>query len=1462
MAELTLRAYLKFIDELIEQQKLDEAIAHCRRILESYPKHLDTYRLLGKSYLEAKRYGDAADIFQRVLSAAPDDFVSHIGMAIVREDEGNLDSAIWHMERAFETNPANPAIQQELRRLIGNRDGVEPAKVRMTRGALARMYAHGELYSQAIAELRAALQEDHERPDLQVMLASMYLHTNQHLEAAEVGNGILEKLPYCLEANRIMASVLRANNKTEEASTYHRRLAAIDPYMAFVDDARLSPETVDASSVKLDRLDWSPGQPMPSTEPGKPSWAASLSVKLGDTDSGTLKTPSKPAWLEELGKSTQKATSDMKQESDSPPPFSPDESSEPSPPEADEVPSTEDAKASASQIPEWMSEAGWTESTGEVQEGPISFSDDELESLEAGVLPDNPSSSGDETSSDEDGELAPAEIPGWMQDIAPVNAPGEGAEGGSGLPDWLGDIAADINEVAPNPEEAVTPIADQPVMGADRETEKDVSQQGETDEDDESGSIPGWLGAQEPGATSTIITWLGDRETEELERKKIPFEEVEVEKEEPASTGEETAEEESEAAISEWFDGGQESKLEEPSSAQPAPEEIESSWLEDVADVATQEPEDVLPAHEAAMNAAQEAGEEPGLTPKEPRYEELPTAEAPGWLQDIAEPDSIELSSDDFSSAIMDNEEGGGFEAAPIESAEAPSWLKNMSQPEGDSDEIPRAAIRQEMQLGAESETPSPGEATPPEDDTFGWLSNLETKEDQTPVADTQEQEAGAAVDIEPAAPLESIQSEEEEVDWLMDIGEPETDRAQPSMEATSMQQSPDWLHDVDEPTTESTVEETPSLGKAPDWLDGIAEPDSMEFKISPAEEDAIDWLKEIATDELEHEPAPSEERPIEEQKLVDTGSLKAFADEVAAADTTDLKDDEVFDWLEDLAAKQTTTEGEEQPASQDLGSAGLSSTEAAAPPIVEERDIPEEPQQGLDWLEDLAAQRGLDVDVGIEPSTVPAAASEAIAPAELEQQAETPLSTAAEEPVQQGEAPAESIPPEPPVQQPEEPMVTAPAEPLQETEVPMEAAQGEAIDEAPVEDILADDRHEIEETTEWLDRMATQPLKLPEAGSEDEAPDWLLEVASSQPAPDAPTMISHAAPQADTVSDEILPTSEAAEPTPAGVESEEAAQPVRRPVYRDPDTDIEIEIPDWLRATPDEVPPPAPPAQEETAQAPAIESEIEAAAEIEAEVEQAAAPEEPQAEAIQEQPVAEEIPPTAPSEPEVMMPEFTVEVEELQISEVEEQLIPASEEPEMEVEAEAEAVPEPEPEPEMELAPEPEAELAPEPESVLEPELETETPPEPEPEPEPELEKEPQPEPKSEPEMELEPEPEPEPEAELELEPEPEPEPQPETKPEPARASKAKPKKLEPSEVLDLARQSFASDDIEQGITHYTELIKRKKELKAVIEDINIALDREPETPDLWQLLGDAYMKDDQLQEAIKAYQRGTEVA
>jgi len=139
MAKVSLRSYNHEIDSLINRGQYEQAIAHCRHILRQFPKHIDTYRLLGKVFLENQRYGDAGDVFQRVLSSIPQDYISHVGMSIIREDEGNLDAAIWHMERASEVQPANKAIQAELRRLHGRRDRVEPPRSRLTKGALARM---------------------------------------------------------------------------------------------------------------------------------------------------------------------------------------------------------------------------------------------------------------------------------------------------------------------------------------------------------------------------------------------------------------------------------------------------------------------------------------------------------------------------------------------------------------------------------------------------------------------------------------------------------------------------------------------------------------------------------------------------------------------------------------------------------------------------------------------------------------------------------------------------------------------------------------------------------------------------------------------------------------------------------------------------------------------------------------------------------------------------------------------------------------------------------------------------------------------------------------------------------------------------------------------------------------------------------------------------------------------------
>jgi tetratricopeptide (TPR) repeat protein len=423
MANISLRAYNREIEDLIEQgQRLDEAVAHCLHILRSYPKHLETYRLLGKAYLEAKRYDQAVDIFQRVLVAAPEDFVSHVGMSIIADDQAKLDDAIWHMERAFEVQPSNAAIQAELQRLFGRRDGVEPPKIRLTRGALAHMYVQGELYTQAISEVRAVLGHDQHRTDMQVLLARAYSRNGQKAEAAEVCSALLAISPYCLDANKLMAELMPGAQDTEAAREYRRRVLELDPYAEFAKGSEFNTETVPDGAVTLQRLE----------NIGGPTQLASpLGISLAAVGPARDNANMPPSWL----------SSPPAQTGGSP---APDEGRD--------------------DVPEFMREAGW-QGTAAVAADVRSDLEGESPAETAatpGELPEWVRALAPSEELDEEIDTQPTqqETPDWLLE-SPAAGPGEadtseGASSGDRTPDWLRELGMGSAESPAGAPEAPT----------------------------------------------------------------------------------------------------------------------------------------------------------------------------------------------------------------------------------------------------------------------------------------------------------------------------------------------------------------------------------------------------------------------------------------------------------------------------------------------------------------------------------------------------------------------------------------------------------------------------------------------------------------------------------------------------------------------------------------------------------------------------------------------------------------------------------------------------------------------------------------------------------------------------------------------------------------------------------------------------------------------------------------------
>ena len=881
MTEVALRSYLHEIEKHIETGRTDQAIAHSRYILQAYPKYVDAYRLLGKSYLESQRYTDAGDIFQRVLSSVPDDFVSHVGMSIIREDEGNLDESIWHMERAFEVQPSNNAIQEELRRLHGKRDNVEPPKIRLTRGALARLYYKGELYQQAIGEIRAALGENPTRLDLQALLADIYYKTNQRVEAADTAVAILRRLPNCVTAIQVMIQVLAGADREMDLKSYQTRLAQLNPYAAFTSPTNPDFEAVTEQAVLIEKLDWKPDQSL--TGAGQPAWAASLGVDLGDMSSN--KDDVIPEWLERV------APELKAQESPA--------GSAPPEPESEEGTAVEETLADElmdGDVPEWLREAGWQPSAAQ-EPAPIveTSSDEDLRFEEV-----------EEITESED-LIAEAEIPDWLQAMAPQAEKG-GASGEEDLTPWLEQLLPSEQRPASQIPEELAPETSPP------EAEKE--------------ELPDWLiAAGLAGAGAAVLS-----ETP-AEGEATP---VEVEAGTPGQVMPESA---AEAEIPDWLKQAaiapeimeQVEPASEEKSLDEAQEEL-PDWLfeaqqpTDTAEAALEgEPIEEPPLEPAAETATFAVLEEtPGEKEEQPAADFAPEAEIPGWLLETEESISEE--------PALQSE---GLEQAVDEEFELPDWLKE-TEPEtakafADEEsavDIPSWLLGTHETGQTESSTDheEPGELEAPGGEIPGWLMETETAWQESVV----EEERASAAPAEEAAAASTLP------DWLLEM-QASTAAELPELEEQAAPEAGLVVEEVagdtqptrlerpgDEPIYEQEAGETSEEGitaqkddmqEAFAWLLGLREGAALQEEMEavaeaeqPGEAEISPTPVQIGEELVDITSFPEEETP-EVELVIEQPSAEEQIQLEPTSEQELIDQDAAFAWLESLAVKQGASE-------------------------------------------------------------------------------------------------------------------------------------------------------------------------------------------------------------------------------------------------------------------------------------------------------------------------------------------------------------------------------------------------------------------------------------------------------------------------------------------------------------------------------------------------------------------------
>ncbi|MCE9646155.1 MAG: tetratricopeptide repeat protein [Chloroflexi bacterium] len=886
MAKVSLRIYNREIEGMIDQGRTEEAIAHCHHILKSFPKHLETYRLLGKSYLESKRYNEAVDIFGRVLMSVPDDFVAHVGMSIIRDEENKLDDAIWHMERAFEAKSANAAIQGELQRLYGRRDGMEPPKIRMTRGALAHMYVQGELYPQAIAEIRAVLAQDPQRGDMQVLLALSYFKAGQKADASDMCTQLLKRYPYSFDANRIMVELLPATpGAAENTQAYRTRVGELDPYSTFAKGSVFQSNEVADAAINLDRLDYT-GNEVPMGQ----EWGRSLGIGLGSSSAVPSLSASipdeQPDWLRSGG------------------------FAEPSKQSADSIPVSQ----SNDEIPDFLRAAGWGESN--TPEQPTSIFDQEpvAGGLAPAEMPDWLKGQMPAGSSEPAQSQAPSqsiETPDWLRGLtdsttaAPFDSfKSEPAQAGE-TPDWLSGLGGVQAASEPLPSANVpdwlsglgdnsqTSAPGQSVEAPDWLSGLGGSQQSQTQpEPVQSGNAPDWLRGLEDPAISESMTpgnapdWLNglDDRSQTIEP-------------EPAQP----------AKLPDWL-----SSLEGNTPSQPA------ASVQDLG-TSAHEQDDAVAWLESL--AAKHGAKPEELVTDPNKRSDIP----PDW---VSQAQNLSLQGGGTSSVTPSVDSLG---SSAQEQDDAVAWLESLAAKHGAKPEelvtdpnkrfeTPPEWVSQAQTLGQQEpavQTPAPnadhlGSTAQEQDDAVAWLESLAAKHGAKPeelVTDpskrfetppewvSQAQSIGEAQAASNA--LETQNQKPEAVENALNIGEQffaefeDTSSAGSANDETGM-----WLRNLEKQELESSPAAKPA--DLPDWLSGLQaeEAGTVDHQDTPRA-GKPSWLNEA--------PTPTDNVP--EQKSAAPGSdlpawLSGIEDETvsqASLNDQSLSTSDLSNWLSGL---------------------------------------------------------------------------------------------------------------------------------------------------------------------------------------------------------------------------------------------------------------------------------------------------------------------------------------------------------------------------------------------------------------------------------------------------------------------------------------------------------------------------------------------------------------------------------
>jgi tetratricopeptide (TPR) repeat protein len=1051
MAEISLREYLGKLDTLLRRGDSSQVIHHCRHILQHYPKNAEAYRLLGRALVYNSNWEQAGEVLRRVLAVYPDDLNAHVGLSEVYLNTKRTDEAIWHLERAFEQDPNNREIIEQLRELYRRHRRVEHAKVQLTAGAVARQYIRNGLYEQAIDTLRQSLARFPDRADLRLLLAQTYRDAGLQIEAGETALEVLRTLPDCLEANRILTELWLSQGRPSDAQRYLNRLQPLAPYLA-LELAQGTPPPDD--TFRLEELDYrrsaeremvtqSPnwlqdlGQP---ADTGQSEWLGSFTEPAPQPDEDmpvfkddAFSTELPDDWLTDLQNEPPRAevpppTSYSKHTGKTGLLSSLDEPRQPDRPVEESIDDLFGDDDFLKNIPTAAQSLDdlFPDETAEPAARPMQQTSADLPNLDD-LFPDveTPADEVDLPQLDELPPPAPKVTTGALADSDPLA--------------WLRETGVQVDEQAPARQSVLSDVDDVPLAPAGDEAHPLAWLQ------DFGGDQ---LISDEPAAPKPVVqtdsvsaddeadpmAWLQDFGGEHLITEE-PAEAVETQQ--PATANWLSDESLEEALnLEELIDQPSTSSLGAGAAAPPAqePEEDDLDWMAQFEDEppaftpAAQMPDwagqpDTSAEEEDALDwmsnlddsqpvsqADTEAADMPDwLSQAGPDDEPEPeSTDTPDWLKAYAPADETPAASAgdaglDWMSSLKDDEP----EEAEPAAGEPPDWLTQFAPSgEAEEEEEPAASADEAMPDWMSSlKDDEPEEAEPAAGETPDWLTQFapsgEAEEEEEPAASADEAMPDWMSSLKDDEPEEEEAAAGETPDWLTQFA-PSSEAEEEEPVASADEAMPDWMSSLkgDEPE-----EEEAAAGETPDWLSELAPSSEPESEAEPvaasAEDSGFEWMSELNAEEeapAEAEPAAAGETPDWLTQFAPSSEPESEAEPVAAS-----AEDSGFEWMSELNTEEAAPEAEPAAAGETpdwlTQFAPSSEPEPEAEPVAASAE-----DSGFEWMSELNAEEEAPAEAEPAAGETPDWLSELAPSSSAREQAAAPIASEADEETAQGE--------------------------------------------------------------------------------------------------------------------------------------------------------------------------------------------------------------------------------------------------------------------------------------------------------------------------------------------------------------------------------------------------------------------------------------------------------------------------